>query len=129
VLKELGLVYEHEAFAKRFAGITDEEIFAQIFRENKMDFSVEEAVNKKEKILYGNVDEIKAMPGLLNLLQLLKENGIKIGFGFGIIKGVYQNCSEKLDIRRLFEVVVSADEVKMGKPAPDVFLRALNYWE
>lgn len=99
VLKELGLNYEHEAFAKRFAGITDEDIFAQIFLENKINFSVEEAVSKKEKILYGNVDEITAMPGLLELLQLLRQNGTKIGLASGSSKEYIRTVLEKLDIK------------------------------
>lgn len=124
VLSELGLNYEENAFRKRFAGITDESIFAQLFAENKINFSVEEAVNKKEKILYGRVNEIVAMPGLENLLKSLRNEGVKIGLASGSSKEYIRTVLEKLDLKKYFQVIVSADEVAKGKPAPDVFLKA-----
>jgi beta-phosphoglucomutase family hydrolase len=124
VLSELGLNFDHTAFRKRFAGFTDEDIFAQIFKENNINFTVDEAVRKKEKILYGKVNEIAAMPGLQSLLKSLKKDGVKIGLASGSSKEYIRTVLEKLDLKKYFQVVVSADEVVKGKPAPDVFLRA-----
>ncbi|MGL5831337.1 MAG: HAD family hydrolase [Candidatus Altimarinota bacterium] len=124
VLKEFGLDYDAKAFRNRFAGHSDEDIFAQIFKEKKINFGVKDAVEKKEKILYGKVDEIEAMPGLKDLLEALKNAGVKIGLASGSSKEYIRTVLEKLDIKRYFQAVVSSDEVEMGKPAPDVFLKA-----
>ena len=49
-------------------------------------------------------------------------SGLKLGLGTGSGKETIAFILDHLDLRRFFDVVVGADEVKRGKPHPDTFL-------
>ncbi|MFF2446484.1 beta-phosphoglucomutase [Neobacillus sp. NPDC058068] len=61
-------------------------------------------------------------PGIKELLEELKANGVLIG-----LASASKNAPailDSLEITNYFQTVVNPDEVERGKPAPDIFLRA-----
>ncbi|ETI70176.1 beta-phosphoglucomutase [Neobacillus vireti] len=61
-------------------------------------------------------------PGIKELLEELKANGVLIG-----LASASKNAPailQSLEITNYFQTVVNPDEVERGKPAPDIFLRA-----
>lgn len=69
-------------------------------------------------------DQIKLKKGILGLLDLLKEKGIKMGIATSNSRTLAEEVLEKNNITSYFEVLVTSCDVKKGKPEPDVFLRA-----
>jgi beta-phosphoglucomutase len=61
-------------------------------------------------------------PGIKELLDELKENGVKIGLASASKNG--PAILEYLQITEYFDTIVNPDSVKQGKPAPDIFIRA-----
>jgi len=68
--------------------------------------------------------EIKPMPGLLPLFELLKENEIKTAIASSSSLRHIELILNQLSLFDQFDIVVSGDQVKNGKPAPDIFLAA-----
>lgn len=66
----------------------------------------------------------KFREGAEELLSFLKKNGIKIGIASGSSRDVVERNFSQVGITDIFDAVVSGDEVKNGKPAPDIFLLA-----
>jgi HAD superfamily hydrolase (TIGR01509 family) len=64
--------------------------------------------------------------GVPEFLQLLKNNNIAIGICSGALLHEIEFILNKADLRKYFEVIVSAEQVKKGKSAPDGFLLALK---
>lgn len=63
-------------------------------------------------------------PGVLALLDWLKENGIRLSVASSThLKGTQEHLAES-EILDRFEVVVGGDMVTKGKPNPDIFLKA-----
>ncbi|MFD9626558.1 HAD family hydrolase [Peribacillus muralis] len=60
--------------------------------------------------------------GIKELLDDLKENGVKIGLASASLNG--PAILEYLQITEYFDMIVNPNSVKQGKPAPDIFLRA-----
>ncbi|WP_057915763.1 beta-phosphoglucomutase [Peribacillus muralis] len=60
--------------------------------------------------------------GIKELLDDLKENGVKIGLASASLNG--PAILEHLKITEYFDTIVNPNSVKQGKPAPDIFLRA-----
>ena len=68
--------------------------------------------------------DVPLAPGLTALLKALSANGVKLAVGSSAPP---ENVDLVLDaggLRQAFGAVVDGSQVKRGKPAPDVFLRA-----
>lgn len=66
----------------------------------------------------------KFREGAEELLTFLKQNKVKIGLASGSSHDVVERNLQQVGITDTFDVIVSGDEVKCGKPAPDIFLLA-----
>lgn len=69
-------------------------------------------------------EQIKLKRGILELLDLLKEKGIKVGVGTSNSRELAEDVLKSNNVREYFEVLVTSDDVNKGKPEPDVFLKA-----
>lgn len=126
LLKSLGILVKPLNITTRYAGMSDQEMFTDILKKNKKDTRyAKQLVNKKWEILMQLPKEkIKAVPFAIELITLLKNNRFALAVGSGAKKGFIQKVLQALQIVNLFDLVVSSDEVKYGKPNPDVFLLA-----
>lgn len=69
-------------------------------------------------------EEIKFKAGALELLDFLKENGIKTAVASGSNTWVVKRNMQTLGITDYFDALIGGDCVENGKPAPDIFLLA-----
>jgi len=83
------------------------------------------------KIIYDEADEIQRrsyvplfFPGVRATLEELRSTGLSLGVATNGEASLARGVLEKLDALRLFDVVVGADMVNDGKPAPDMILMA-----
>lgn len=76
--------------------------------------------------LNGNV---RPMPGLIELLDWVDQSGLKKAVASSGLRRYIDAVLATTHVHDRFDVIISADDVINGKPAPDVFLaaaRALN---
>lgn len=71
------------------------------------------------------LQSVPVLPGALGTLERLA-GAFALGLATSASLPVARAVLERTGWTRFFKVVVSADEVKHGKPAPDVYLRALE---
>jgi HAD superfamily hydrolase (TIGR01509 family) len=85
-----------------------------------------ETLLKKKKHAYVELikDQLIPMPGLIKLLRYLQSQLIVMGVASSADLEQIKFILDKLGISNYFEVVVSGEEVKRGKPYPDVYLEA-----
>ena len=69
-----------------------------------------------------NMDESEILPGVLNILEFIKEKKQLIGLGSASKNA--RPILEKVKILHLFDAVVDGNDVTNAKPDPEVFLRA-----
>ena len=69
-------------------------------------------------------ENVTAMPGLLKLLEKLKANHIKMAIASSSVRQQIDLITSKLEISDFFDAVISGEDIKNGKPAPDIFLSA-----
>jgi HAD superfamily hydrolase (TIGR01509 family) len=65
---------------------------------------------------------IEPLPGVRRWLERLREGGIACGIGSSTEEKNVKLGLEILDLEMFFKTAVTAEHVKRGKPAPDVFL-------
>jgi len=70
--------------------------------------------------------DLHPIDGVLQLLSLLEERGISRSVASSSSYEFINKMLEKLKIAHFFEFVVSGEDMKNGKPAPDIFLFAVD---
>ena len=80
-------------------------------------------ITKRKRKLYQATTRAKLLPEARDLLTKLKQQGFKVGLVTGSVLG---NIKAVLDEEalRLFDVIVTSEEVANGKPHPESYLRA-----
>lgn len=68
--------------------------------------------------------QLKTMPGLLQSLKFFKKNKFKITLASSGTKEYINLVLKKFNVEKYFDVVVSGDDVKRGKPDPETYLIA-----
>ncbi len=71
----------------------------------------------------------KAQQGIYRLIECLQNKGCRIALATSSSAPIISAVIDKLDIRSVFELTLSADEVVNGKPSPDVYLEVCRRLE
>lgn len=70
-------------------------------------------------------DPLEPMPGLIDLIENLKAGGLKLAIASSARHKKIDIVLSKLGLAEKFTAIVSGeDDIKHGKPAPDIFLEA-----
>ncbi len=73
---------------------------------------------------YDNIRVIKPLRGMFELLDFLKENGIKMAVASGsTTRSIIKNMGE-VNALQYFDALIGSELVEKGKPDPDIFLLA-----
>jgi len=78
----------------------------------------------KAKAAYFEKQDIRANKGIKELLKYLRSNGYRTALASSSPLELIRLILDKLDITDHFEVILSGEEVKKGKPEPDIYLEA-----
>jgi beta-phosphoglucomutase len=126
VLKAAGIkvscydVYQREGQA----GLTT---IKELFQQHHIKFSIDQAnalLRQKEELFKKTV-KIGFIKGSRPFIRKLKRRGLRLG----LVTGTSRHEMEKIlprSLRRLFDVIVTGDEVRKGKPHPEPFLKAVK---
>lgn len=72
------------------------------------------------------MDKVKPFPDAHETLSSLKDMGIKIGIVTSHYKRTVEHMLEHFGFLKFLDVLVSDEDVKSGKPAPDIVLEAMR---
>ncbi len=81
--------------------------------------SLAEEKNKKYVEYISNMDSSEILPGVLNILTVLKKKGVKTALG-----SASKNSSlilKSLSLEKYFDVIIDGNSVSKAKPDPEVF--------
>ena len=96
----------------------------------KKDFGLEDSVENLIKLSVDSMREVfltydlKPIDGIPELLFHIKNSGRRIGVASSTSHELIEIILRRLDVLHYFEKIISGEEVKEGKPAPDVYLKA-----
>lgn len=125
VMKAEGFHYTHEQFVADF-GRRNDEILRQRWRPDLADEEVHRIALAKEELYREAVrtQGIELLPGVAYWLQNLSAQGWLQALGTSAPRGNIIAIFAALGIAQFFAAVSSSEDVKRGKPHPDVFLAA-----
>lgn len=116
-------------YYKTYLGLTDVDCFNLLIREGhlKAGTQIEELVKQKNQIFNELAKtEGRIIEGVRDFLQMLRQNNIPMAICSGALLAEIELLLEEAKLRHFFEVIVSAEQVRKGKPSPDGFLLTLH---
>lgn len=113
------------ALRRDIYGMRIKEIMELLAREFKMNVDVEALTKHRNAYFMELVKEgVEPMPGLYKLVDNITKWGLKRAVASSGVRDYVEAVLEQLDIKDFFEGIVTGDDVKNPKPAPDGFLMA-----
>lgn len=125
VINDFGIDIPDEEMNK-YVGISCKTVWSDIKEKYNVNAAIDEILARHalyKKGVFEN-EELQAINGVNELLADLKEKKISIGLASSSPREFIEQILKSLNIIDYFEVIVSGEELKNGKPAPDIFLKA-----
>ncbi len=115
---------EFEKFMQHF-GRTNRDLFGVLFDRELTEDEVERYGDEKEA-LYREVyaSHVEPVPGLIDFLKTLKANGFLTAVATSAPRVNLDFVFDHLPIQPLFDAAVDSSDVTIGKPDPEIFLKA-----
>ncbi|RJQ38051.1 HAD family phosphatase [Candidatus Microgenomates bacterium] len=126
ILKEFGINICPEKITAKYAGVSDDKMFAEILKENKIaGVDISKVIFKKWEIMQKiTKGKITAIPYAIDLIKLLHQENFKLAIASASPLFFINFIINELKIGNYFNAIVSSEEVRNGKPCPDIFLLA-----
>lgn len=125
LLKQHGIEISAEELEEKYAGIPERECAEIIFKEHNKKVNLDKFVEEKWlKMVEFSRGKVLAIEGALDLIKKLKENNFKLAIASSSIPEFIDLVLSELRVRDKFDIITSGQEVKFGKPNPDLFLLA-----
>lgn len=101
------------------------EVHKKIFGE---DFSTEQIFKETRELVAKDVEEngLEIMKGIPELLEFFKENGTICCVASSTVTLMVEKYLNIAGIRDYFKHIIGGDQVKISKPNPEIFLKALG---
>lgn len=112
-----------EEMNNKYIGIGSQDMMKDIKEIFNIHESIEILVAKKNQYYIDIAKEnTMVFPEMLKFLQLLKKNNFPMAVASGSSPEIIEMILSITNIKPYFDVLLSAEEVKRGKPAPDIFI-------
>lgn len=130
VLAPYGAEITMKDYYKTYLGLTDADCFNLLIREGHLKADtqkIDELVKQKDQIFKNLAKtEGRIIEGVQGFLKMLRQNNIPMAICSGALLAEIELILEEARLRHFFETIVSAEQVRKGKPSPDGFLLTLR---
>ncbi len=130
ILGQYGIELSKQEYYKTYLGFNDADCYGQLIQHGLLKVEQEQIGNliEEKKHIYKELakTEGKMIEGVREFLTLLEENSIPMAICSGSLLTEVEMVLEDTGLRHLFEVIVSGEQVKKGKPDPEGFLLTLK---
>ena len=130
VLAQYGLAITIEDYYENYLGLADLDLFDSLVEQGLLKIDRRQIKNlfEQKKCAFRKLakTEGKIIDGVSGFLQMLRENDIPMAICSGALLPEIEMILEGGRLRSFFEVIVSAEQVKKGKPDPEGFLLTLK---
>ncbi|MBI2039768.1 HAD family phosphatase [Candidatus Microgenomates bacterium] len=123
VFATIGIHITPEEIINSYSGWKDTEMFKDMAKRHLIK-DIEKLRKKKWEIVYKKLSDksIPLVPGSLDLIEKLQKHGYPLALASSTNQKFISIILSSLSIKEKFSAVVSGDEVKQGKPNPEIFL-------
>lgn len=130
VLTQYGIEIAKKEYYKDYLGLTDVDCFNLIAERNRPKLDGQQIKNlvKQKNEIFEELakTEGRIIEGVRDFMQMLQKSNVPMAICSGAVRAEIELILEQARLRSLFAVIVSAEQVKKGKPHPEGFLITLK---
>lgn len=130
VLVGHGLELTKQEYYREYLGLTDVDCYKALIGEGRLKIGpsrVDDLVAQKTKVFEELArTEGSIIEGVREFLHLLRGHNVPMAICSGALRAEIELILDEAKLRGSFDAIVSAEEVRRGKPHPDGFLLALQ---
>ena len=131
IVARFGVDIPREKYWEHYLGYTDIDCFKAISDHYELDFG--------DKVLWHLVDEkfiifeelvrsgTTIIDGVTDFVKMLVDNEILVAICSGAVAADINLMLQGSELKKVFDIIVSADDIKKGKPDPEGFTKALQF--
>jgi HAD superfamily hydrolase (TIGR01509 family) len=124
IFRELGFAVTEEE-SHSFVGMAGDRMWLYVKNKYGLRQSLKELVEYDNRIridYFASLAKVTPIPGIVDLLDELNRNNIKIALASSSSVEVIEIFISKSGLKHYFQQIISGDFVEKGKPAPDIFI-------
>jgi beta-phosphoglucomutase len=130
ILAGYGAKITKQDYYKTYLGLSDADCYKLLVEQGRLKADpaqIDNLVQEKKKVFEKLASsEGRIIEGVHDFLNLLKHHNIPMAICSGALLSEIELILDEANLRDFFEVIVSAEQVKRGKPNPDGFLLVLK---
>jgi len=130
VLAQYGIELTKDDYYTTYLGFNDADCYRLLIHQGLLKTDQQQIKNliEQKKRIFEQLAkaEGKLIEGVCDFLKMLEQNNIPIAICSGALLTEVEMVLDEARLRHLFEVVVSGEQVKKGKPDPEGFLLSLQ---
>ena len=130
MLAQYGIEITIKDYYKTYLGFNDADCYKLLIRQGllKIDEQHVGDLVEQKKLIFEKLSktEGKIIEGVRDFLKVLEQNNVPMAICSGSLLTEVEMVLKDARLRHLFEVIVSAEHVKKGKPHPEGFLLSLQ---
>ncbi|MGH7885240.1 MAG: HAD family hydrolase, partial [Thermodesulfobacteriota bacterium] len=124
LINQEGISYSN-SYREKIVGLNQRDSVTLLKNTFKLKSSIVAIIEQRINILLEIYEkELNLVPGILNLLEEISNQKLKIGLASGSPMKAIEFVLNRFNIKRYFSSVVSGESTRKGKPAPDIYLKA-----
>jgi HAD superfamily hydrolase (TIGR01509 family) len=126
IFQELGFAVTLEE-SHSFVGMAGDKMWSYVKDKFELQQSLEELMEFDNRVrieYFSSLENVKPMPGIVELLEYLNKSDIKTALASSSSIEVINIFISKIGLGHYFHKTISGDSVKRGKPDPDIFIHA-----
>jgi len=123
LFEEVGVELDVGEFQKWFNGKTTTQILRQVIGKDIPPAEISRLTERKEAIyrqLYG--PQLKPLPGAVQFLKAAQQMNMPMAVATSAYKANVDFVLDGLNLRPYFKVITSAEDIRQGKPSPEIYL-------
>jgi len=130
VLAQYDIEIRTKDYYKDYLGLTDVDCFQLVANKGRLELDgreIENLVKQKNQVFQELAKtEGRIIEGVRDFLEMLRQNNVPMAICSGAVLAEIALILEEARLRSFFAVIVSAEQVKRGKPNPEGFLLTLQ---
>ena len=130
ILARYGAEIETKNYYRDYLGLTDADVFGLLTEQNRLGAAappIENLIEQKNQVFEELAKtEGRIIKGVRDFLEMLSRNNIPMAICSGALLAEIELILEESRLRAFFEVIVSAEQIRKGKPNPEGFLLTLG---
>jgi beta-phosphoglucomutase len=130
VLARFNVEITTKDYYQKYLGLNDVDCYKTLIKNRILhtnERQIRNLVEQKNRIFEELArTEGRTIPGVREFLQMLAQNKIPMAICSGALRAEIEMLLEEAELRHFFSIIVSAEQVKKGKPEPEGFLLTLE---